>query len=131
MSKYVLWFCNFANLRPDKKTIKPQLEGDPELSFAEIQFFFFITVGDEELILTLVSLYLKPDLELLGRSNRTVWACLYQGNAGLAVVAAKSIISAVAMVPLIHREENVMFVVEKLGLEVACLAGIEEELTDE
>jgi hypothetical protein len=58
-------------------------------------------------------------------------ACHHQGDAGLRVVDVKSITSIVAMVPLGPTDKNQYFVVEKLGLNVAHMGGLDEDLTDE
>ena len=43
----------------------------------------------------------------------------------------KSITSIVAMVPLGPPDENQYFVAEKLGLDVAHMGGLDEDLTEE
>lgn len=75
----------------------------------------------------LVSLYGAPDAELLERSTGTVWSCEYRGEGGLKVIPAKLIASVVAMVPL---QAGCFYVVEKLGLEVACMGGAEDDEED-
>lgn len=57
--------------------------------------------------------------------------CHHQGDAGLRVVNVKSIASVVAMVPLGPADENQFFVAEKLGLDVAHMGGLDEDLTEE
>jgi hypothetical protein len=61
-----------------------------------------------------------------------LWVCKYQGlvTHTLHVIPVKSILSVVGMVLFAHCD-NAVFVVEKLGLEVADLGGVEEELADE
>jgi len=76
----------------------------------------------------LVSLYTAPDATLLARSHGTLWCCGYQAESELRVIPAKSIISVVAMVPL---KDDRFFVVEKLGLEVAYMGGVEEDMAGE
>ena len=73
----------------------------------------------------MISLYTAPDSTLLARSHRSLWCCGYQAESELRVIRAKSILSVVAMVP--HRDDH-FFVVEKLGLEVAYMGGIEEDM---
>jgi hypothetical protein len=106
-----------------------QFKGDtrkPE--FGEVQFFFRTKVGDEELSFALISVYTAPDATLLVRSHGTLWSCEYRAEAELRVIPAKSIISVVAMVP--HKDDH-FFVTEKLGLEVAYMGGVEEEMTED
>jgi hypothetical protein len=57
--------------------------------------------------------------------------CHHQGDAGLRVVDVKSIASVVAMVPFGSADEHRYFVAEKLGLDVAHMGGLDEDLTDE
>jgi hypothetical protein len=106
-----------------------QFKGDTQkLEFGEVQFFFRTKVGDEELSFALISLYTAPDVTLLAHSHGTLWSCEYQAEAELRVIPAKSIISVVGMVP--HRDDR-FFVTEKLGLEVAYMGGVEEEMTED
>ncbi|KAH7905503.1 hypothetical protein BJ138DRAFT_1017616, partial [Hygrophoropsis aurantiaca] len=111
-----------------------------KIDFAEVQYYFRAKVDnpavDTELedsetsTLALVSIYSPPDAAILESSYNTVWICRYQGNASLTVVDVKNITSVVAMVPAGDRE-NEYFVVEKPGLEVAYMGGIEEIVMEE
>jgi hypothetical protein len=76
----------------------------------------------------LISLYTAPDVTLLARSHGTLWCSGYQAESELRVIPAKSIISVVAMVP---HKDDCFFVVEKLGLEVAYMGGVEEDMAGE
>jgi hypothetical protein len=76
----------------------------------------------------LISLYAAPDATLLARSHGTLWCCEYQGESELRVIPAKAIISVVAIVP--HKDDRFV-VVEKLGLEVAYMGGVEEDMAGE
>ena len=78
--------------------------------------------------LVLLSLYSPPDLALYQQSHETLWSCRYQGNAGFEVREAKNISSVVAMVPLDDEDTGRYFVTEKMGLEVAYMSGMEEEI---
>lgn len=95
--------------------------------FAEVQYFFQTTVGDQKETLALISHYSKPDSQLLEASSGALLVCKYQGDASLEVISAKKIASCVAMIPFRNFIDNQFFVCEKMGLEVAYLAGIEEE----
>jgi hypothetical protein len=99
-----------------------------ELQFAEVQFYFGTMINDSEEAFALVSVFSAPDCDLLECSTGTLWSCKHQGDEGLSVIPASSIISVVAMVPF---SEGSFIVVEKLGLEVACMGGIREEMADE
>jgi hypothetical protein len=79
----------------------------------------------------MVSLYSEPDPTLYRKSYGALRVCHHQGDAGLMVVDVKSITSVVAMVPLGPTDENRYFVAEKLGLNVAHMGGLNEDLTDE
>jgi hypothetical protein len=61
-------------------------------------------------------------------------SCVYEGDAYLQVIDIKSILSVVAMVPHHPIAEDPLdryFVVEKPGLDVACLGGVIEVATEE
>jgi hypothetical protein len=84
--------------------------------------------------LALVSLYSKPDESLLSLSANTLWSCEYQGDGTLMFIDVKIIQSVVAMIP--HKVEipgfppsERFFLVEKPGLDVAVMAGVEEGLS--
>lgn len=76
-----------------------------------------------------MSRYAAPNAELLRESVGTLCCCEYQGELGFEVVAAKSIQSVVAMVPFgnADSENDIRFLVEKPGLDVACMGGAEEQ----
>jgi len=77
-------------------------------------------------------MYSPPDLALLEASHYTLWTCTYQGDAGLRVINAKAITAVVAMVPLPGAEtENLRFVVEKPGLDIAHMGGNDEIIMNE
>lgn len=87
----------------------------------------------------MISWYSPPDETLLRESWGTVWACHYQGLAATSVVRCKQIESVVAVIPMPDTKvfgdgrppEGPLFVVEKMGLDVGCLGGIAELLTEE
>ena len=62
-------------------------------------------------------------------SYNTLWACRYQGENKLKVIDVHNILSVVAMPPF-PALEGISFVGEKLGLDVAALGGIEQDLED-
>ena len=72
-----------------------------------------------------------PDDQLLRESSFTLWSCMQQGNnSGLAIVSVKDISAVVAMVPhaIFGESSDRFFVVEKMGLDVMIMAGIEESV---
>lgn len=106
---------------------KIPLDGKHEI--AEVQFFFRVEIEGEDRALALVSLYSRPDEQLLKESFNTVWLSQYQGTDHLTVVEAKSILSVVGMVPHqrdINSDDLEYFLVEKPGLDVIFLSGYEE-----
>ena len=83
--------------------------------------------------LAMVSCYSSLDQTLLDISYNTLQSCTYLGQGGRMVVDVKNINSVIAMVP--HKPFNggsiqQYFVVEKPGLVVACLGGVEEQVPD-
>jgi len=97
------------------------------LNYAKTLFFFQATVCNEIKTLALISTYSLPDIQLLHKSCNTIWACRYQGLQALRVINISDIHAVVAMAPLPHND-TLFFAAEKLGLNVAALGGIEEDL---
>ena len=83
----------------------------------------------------MVSVYSRPDADLLRQSSNTLWSCMYRGKEALEVIPVKDIGSVVAMVPHPHVRDEALeqrlsgrvFVVEKLGLNVLAGAGMIED----
>jgi len=81
----------------------------------------------------MVSRFSSPDQTLLNISYNTLRSCTYLGQGSLMVIGVKYISSVIAMVP--HQPfggDSIQryFVVEKPGLEVACLGGVEEQVPE-
>jgi hypothetical protein len=77
----------------------------------------------------MVSRYSSPDQTLLKSSYNTLLSCTHLGQSGLIVVDVKHINSVIAMVPqraFGGDSTQRYFVVEKPGLEVARLGGVEQ-----
>jgi len=92
-----------------------------------------LTHTDNELLVALVSVYSRPDTDLLDLSSNTLCSCEYQGDKDLQFIDVKTIQAVVAMVPhkpVIGPQEPVehYFLVEKPGFDVSQMTGIEEEL---
>jgi len=80
----------------------------------------------------MVSIYSPPNTRLLNLPSGTLWTCQDQGVRSLQVIDIKSIISVVAVVPLPHHATpGMLFVVEKMGLDIAELGGVIEDLVEE
>jgi hypothetical protein len=81
--------------------------------------------------LTLVSLFSKPDEHLKTLSVNILWSCEYQGDDALKFIDVKTIQAIVAMIPHKpkipeHPPSQCFFLVEKPGLNVITIAGVEE-----
>ena len=92
----------------------------------------------QDLAVALVSIYSKPDPTLLHLSVNTLWSCEYLGDSesALRFIDVKTIQSVVAMIP--HHPTiggrslpNRFFLVEKPGLDVALMGGIEDDIPGE
>lgn len=83
----------------------------------------------------MISVYSRPDQQLLDLSHGTVWSCTHSGDEGLQLIDVSMITAVVAMIP--HRPtlpsgvtEERYFMVEKTGLDVT-LMGVEVEEDDQ
>ena len=116
--------------------IASQILFDNEIRIVEVRFFLYIPREEGEISLALVSLFSNPDPTLLSLSFNTLWSCQYQGNMALQFINTKTIQAVVSMVPhmpMIQGQpaEGRFFLVEKPGLDVAMIAGAEEEMSGE
>ncbi len=67
---------------------------------------------------------------------KALWSCTYSGDGALKFVDVKAIQSVVSMIPHIpsiegRPAEDRFFLVEKPGLDVALMSGVEEEMPGE
>jgi hypothetical protein len=81
----------------------------------------------------MVHLYSPPLDDLLQDSSNTIWSCVPLGLQGALVVDIYDIKSVVAMVPHPTRVQGDdlggrFFVVEKPGLELALMSGVQEDV---
>lgn len=107
------------------------MHGKP--SFAEVHFYFNGEIGNELVTLALVTLYSLPDKQLFKDSHWTVASVTHMERDGLCVVKAESIVSVVAVIPHSHHvmedhSDIRFFVWEKMGLDMALLQGLAEEI---
>ncbi|KAJ6468529.1 hypothetical protein C8R47DRAFT_1078323 [Mycena vitilis] len=100
------------------------LDASDEERYGEIQFFFQAEVEEEILTLALIDPYSAPDHDLLEASYKTLWVCEQLDDTDLEVVEVNSISSVVGMVPF---DEDRVFVVHKMGLEIGSMGGVEED----
>ncbi|KAG6825417.1 hypothetical protein H0H92_003754 [Tricholoma furcatifolium] len=106
------------------------------LEFGEVLFFFRYEHDSELQTLAMISLYSRPNAELLQKSSNTLWTCKKPVDDRIIVTNVKSIEAVVCMAPhsvelLGNGWENWVFVVEKPGLDVANLGGAVELIEDE
>jgi len=102
-----------------------------ETRIAEVRFFAVLKHLDTEVPVALVSLFSKPDPDLLRISVNALWSCEYQGDSALEFIDIKCIQAVVAMVPHApaidgRQTQERFFLVEKPGLDVAVMAGAGE-----
>lgn len=86
--------------------------------------------------LALVSVFSEPDPTLLSISVNMLWSCEYLGDTALAFINVKTIQSVVSMIPHTPNIQGSVsgerfFLVEKPGLDVALVAGIEEDICED
>ncbi|KAI5998487.1 hypothetical protein F5J12DRAFT_724838, partial [Pisolithus orientalis] len=83
--------------------------------------------------ITLITLYSDPHPHLFKQSYGVVTSCTKQGEPSLQVILVSSIQSVVTMVPhhpvIQGMVEERYFLVEKMGIDIACL-GVEENEED-
>jgi hypothetical protein len=104
---------------------------DDQMRLGEVQFFILWIHEGRETPLALVSLYSTPEPRLLKASHNTLWSCEHQGDLALQFIDAKIIQSVVAMIPHMPAIEvqqlgEHFFLVEKPGLDVAVIGGMDE-----
>jgi hypothetical protein len=136
MSRYVVLQvilytnCNTITNTGDIKIITP----NQAIEFAEVLFYFQLSIMMAGGIHTnetfaLVSKYSPPHTGILEESYHTLWSCTHGEIENMEIIPVKSILAVVAMIPhnlTPNDPEQQYFLSEKPGLEVACLAGVEE-----
>ncbi|KAF8064082.1 hypothetical protein FPV67DRAFT_1419918 [Lyophyllum atratum] len=118
-----------------RKTCMIKVSDAESSDFAEVQYYFRLRFGDVVHTLAVISVFAPPDRGLFERSCQTVYACRYLGNTSLKVIHVRQIESVVAMVPdfkvteagHIETPDDRYFLVEKLGLGLTELLGVQEE----
>jgi hypothetical protein len=98
--------------------------------FAEVEYFFQATINGQIETLALISCYDAPDTQLAEASSGALLACRYQGDNALKVIPVKLIASCIAMVPF-KDKNNMFFICEKMGLEVAFLGGAGDHVAED
>jgi hypothetical protein len=92
-----------------------------------VQFYFEAKILGQDVPLAVISKYSPRNEALFQESFGTIWECQREG--GYRVIPAKSIRACVAMVPDIDDPDRYVLV-EKPGLEVAILGGVQEQLEE-
>jgi hypothetical protein len=82
-----------------------------------------VALEGEVLTLALIHLYYPPDLDLLDASSNTLWVCDGPEAASPQVIDVRVISSVVGMVPF---DDDRVFAVHKMGLEVGSMTGQQE-----
>ena len=107
------------------------------IEFAEVLFYFqlHIVAGgiNANETFALVSKYSPPHTEILEESYHTFWSCTHGEIENMEIIPVKSILAVVAMIPhnlTSNDPKQQYFLSEKPGLEVACLAGVEESMDE-
>ncbi|TFK31093.1 hypothetical protein BDQ12DRAFT_619574, partial [Crucibulum laeve] len=92
--------------------------------FAEVLFYFTVSINQESRDVALVQMYSHPDNHLFEESNWTVWSITKLGPEALHVVHVQSIISVVAIISHNHHVEARdirFFVWEQIGLVLSAM----------
>ncbi|KAG1887411.1 uncharacterized protein F5891DRAFT_967324 [Suillus fuscotomentosus] len=107
--------------------------------FAEVLYFTQLAVQAIPKLtwanVAMVSVYSRPDQQLLDLSHGTVWSCTHDGDKNLQLIDVQTITAVVAMIPHCPTlpsgiMEDRYFMVEKTGLDVT-LTGVEVEEDDQ
>ncbi|PSR77376.1 hypothetical protein PHLCEN_2v7927 [Hermanssonia centrifuga] len=116
------------NPRISRNVKLASIENRSQTAYAEVQYYFKITVNGISHGFAMVKMYDEPDQSLLKLSSNTVWSCKRQKT--FKVINVSSIISVVGMVPhtradgqLGDYEEGPVFRVDKMGLDAGVLTG--------
>jgi hypothetical protein len=95
-------------------------------AFGEVQFFFQLKINNREETVALISVFGNPDPRLLQESSGALIVCEYRGYNFFEIVPVKTISTCIAMIPFKNPEDNLFFVCNKMGLDVAFLGGAQE-----
>ena len=122
-------FCK--SHKPIFHSLLDQLSFRGQERFAEVKYYFIVRVGENEAkaALALISLFSLPDDALLRSSSGAILSC--RPGTTLNVVSVQSILSVVAMIPHRVNNQTQFFVVEKFGLDITSLAGVQEQVVNE
>lgn len=116
-----------------------QIHYEGRIRFAEVHFYLMFKVGEVRKPLAVVSLYGEHHQQLYEDSSKTYVTMQHLGNSGVRVIDVVSILSVVMLAPdeqyakTYHdgSELNRRYLMEKPGLKLMEMMGIEQELVPE
>ncbi|KAJ4495237.1 hypothetical protein C8R41DRAFT_895335 [Lentinula lateritia] len=114
--------------RKPRNTWNVKIKSNGITEFGEVWYYFITT--DKE-VFAMVSVYGRPDPDLLCQSSNALWACKYLSSQNLHVVPVARLQSVVSMQPLPifpHEQEGQWFVVQKPGIDNALITGHEDNM---
>ncbi|KAJ2990285.1 hypothetical protein NUW54_g8515 [Trametes sanguinea] len=133
------WGSSSTTNWPDCPDGLEGMSGQPS-RFGEVQYFFLMDIQGTTHALAMIAPFSAPDPTILAESENTVIACTAPVASDREVIKVSAISSVVAMVPLPPKpsEQSALgdagsmrfFVVEKPGLDVAVLSGLEQDNVD-
>jgi hypothetical protein len=98
---------------------------DAKTEYAEVQFYFCLSVAGYEAAYALIRLYAPPEPEIYTKSYHTLYlTCQLSEEQGLRVVPVKNIKSVVAILPYDYKNTSTdaqWFVWECMGLDISML----------
>lgn len=118
-----------------------QIDLDGHLVFAKVLYYFHVPMKGihEDAVFAMVSVHRPPNMDLLKEFLYTLWSCQPGDETTLCVIPVQAIKSVVAVIPhptmvdrdLQQRFEGRVYVIEKMGLDLATMAGIEDDAMED
>lgn len=118
-----------------------QVTAAPVHRFAEVLYYFQVEIHNTRHTLAMVCFFSAPDQGLLDKSLKTLIACKRGAPTELRAIDAHSICAVVSMPPLplktceatlgTFNDDVWHYVVEKPGLDICQLDGVDEEVGNE
>jgi hypothetical protein len=104
------------------------------IEYAEVLYYFMASIAQENRALAMIRLYSAPDHDMLQLSFSAVYSVTeMELNNALQVIDVHTIISVVSVQPHDYKtipSEQRYFIWEQIGLDIAILRGIQEEMGD-
>ncbi|KAJ3753755.1 hypothetical protein EV360DRAFT_52925, partial [Lentinula raphanica] len=116
--------------RKPRVTRNVKLRRNGITDFGEVWYYF---LDENKHAYAMVSIYGRPDHDLLQQSSNALWACEYLGSQNLHVIPVSQLQSVVSMQPLpvFPHEVHLVgwwFVVQKAGIDDGLKTGYEEDM---